>query len=268
MLLFPALGVVYQIFFGYRLGRRLDNLVGPGVILVSFAIACWAFYTLSALPPGGALTCHLWDWFASGSFHAALALRVDAPPLGKPVHVDRDMWEKVVLNLLSNALKFTFDGEIAVELRASADGQGVELKVRDTGTGIAEEARPHLFEPFFTTKELGQGTGLGLATVYGIVAQSGGHVVVDTGVHRQAISDPVGRLGEARAARFGMRSAPGDEVVSQLALFGLTPDDIRYVARPVLRHRLVTSFRAESDGVSPDHVVEKLFEVVRETADA
>jgi NADH-quinone oxidoreductase subunit L len=78
ILLFPALGVVYHIFFGYRWGRRVDNLIGPGVILVSFAIACWAFYTLARLPPGSALTCRLWDWFASGSFHAALGLRVDA----------------------------------------------------------------------------------------------------------------------------------------------------------------------------------------------
>src|SRR6516164_3848285 len=62
-----------------------------------------------------------------------------------------------------------------------------------------------------------------------LISHPRGHVVVDTGVHRQAISDPKARLGEARAARFGMRSAPGDEVVSQLALFGLTPDDVRYV---------------------------------------
>src|SRR5499426_1724231 len=62
-----------------------------------------------------------------------------------------------------------------------------------------------------------------------LIAHPRGHVVVDTGVHRQAISDPVGRLGEARAARFTMRSAPGDDVVSQLALFGLSPGDVRYV---------------------------------------
>jgi MoxR-like ATPase len=48
----------------------------------------------------------------------------------------------------------------------------------------------------------------------------------------------------------------------------VSTDDIRYVAKPVLRHRLVTSFRAESDGISPDHIVEKLFEVIRETAEA
>jgi NADH-quinone oxidoreductase subunit L len=78
MLLFPTLGVVYHIFLGYRLGRRLDNLVGPGVIFASFAVACWAFYSLTTLPRGSALTCTLWQWFESGSFHAALALRIDA----------------------------------------------------------------------------------------------------------------------------------------------------------------------------------------------
>ena len=62
-----------------------------------------------------------------------------------------------------------------------------------------------------------------------LIAHPRGNVLVDTGVHRQAIADPVGRLGERRASRFGIRSAPGDHVVSQLALIGLGPTDIRYV---------------------------------------
>ena len=63
------------------------------------------------------------------------AARLDLPPLEEPAYVDREMWEKIVLNLLSNALKFTFDGEIAVSLRLV--GEDFELVVRDTGIGIA-----------------------------------------------------------------------------------------------------------------------------------
>ena len=62
-----------------------------------------------------------------------------------------------------------------------------------------------------------------------LISHPSGHVLVDTGVHRQAIADPVGRLGERRAGLFRLRSAPTDEVVSQLALLGLVPDDVRYV---------------------------------------
>jgi len=65
---------------------------------------------------------------------AGLRFAVDCAPVSEPVYVDRSMWEKVVLNLLSNAFKFTFKGEIAVSL--SRVGRSAELSVRDTGTGI------------------------------------------------------------------------------------------------------------------------------------
>jgi len=90
-----------------------------------------------------AFTADLASVFRSAVERAGLALTVDCPPLDEPVYVDRDMWEKIVLNLLSNALKFTIEGSIDVRLRAA--GQHVELIVADTGAGIAPIDVPHLF---------------------------------------------------------------------------------------------------------------------------
>ena len=81
-----------------------------------------------------AFTAELASVFRAAIERAGLRLLVDCRPLPEPVFVDRDMWEKVVLNLLSNAFKFTFEGEIEVTLR-QADAALVELRVRDTGTG-------------------------------------------------------------------------------------------------------------------------------------
>jgi PAS domain S-box-containing protein len=131
-------------------------------------------------------TAELASTFRSAIDRAGLALRVDARPLGKPVHVDRDMWEKVVLNLLSNALKFTFDGEIAVEVRTSADGATAELRVRDTGTGIPEAELPHLFERFHRVQGARgrsiEGSGIGLALVQELAKLHGGTVAVESTV--------------------------------------------------------------------------------------
>ena len=133
-----------------------------------------------------AFTAELASTFRSAIDRAGLVLRVDASTLAKPVHVDRDMWEKVVLNLLSNALKFTFDGEIAVEVRPSADGAAAELRVRDTGTGIPEAELPNLFERFHRVQGARgrsiEGSGIGLALVLELVKLHGGTVAVESTV--------------------------------------------------------------------------------------
>ncbi|HEU4955001.1 MAG TPA: ATP-binding protein, partial [Gemmatimonadales bacterium] len=129
-----------------------------------------------------ALTAELASTFRSAIERAGLRFEVHCPPLLHPVHVDRDMWEKVVLNLISNALKYTFEGTIEVAVAASADGSAAELRVRDTGIGIPAEELPRLFERFHRVKgargRSHEGTGIGLALVQDLVKLHRGTIAV------------------------------------------------------------------------------------------
>jgi two-component system cell cycle sensor histidine kinase/response regulator CckA len=102
----------------------------------------------------------------------------------RPVRVraDRGQLEQVVMNLAVNAKDAMPDGGTLSIATAEviANGRFAELLVRDTGVGMTDEVKRHLFEPFFTTKDIGKGTGLGLATVYGIVQQAGGTIEVES----------------------------------------------------------------------------------------
>ncbi len=126
------------------------------------------------------LTAELAGVFRSAIERAGLRFVVECPPLREPVYVDRDMWEKIVLNLLSNALKFTFEGEIAVSLSEEADH--VVLSVRDSGTGIPPEELPHVFDRFHRIEgargRTHEGTGIGLALVQELTRLHGGIVEV------------------------------------------------------------------------------------------
>jgi signal transduction histidine kinase/DNA-binding response OmpR family regulator len=127
-------------------------------------------------------TADLASVFRAAVERAGLKLTVDCPPLREPVYVDREMWEKIVLNLLSNAFKFTFAGEIAVALRQ--DGNSAELRVRDTGTGIPAAEMPRLFERFHRVQNsrgrTHEGTGIGLALVQELVKLHGGSVAAES----------------------------------------------------------------------------------------
>ena len=99
-----------------------------------------------------------------------------------PLYVDREMWEKIVLNLLSNAFKFTFEGEIAVRIRDAGDA--VELAVSDTGTGIPPDELPRMFERFHRVENARgrshEGSGIGLALVSELVKLHGGSIAVES----------------------------------------------------------------------------------------
>ena len=127
-------------------------------------------------------TAELASLFRSAMEKAGLDFRVECDPLPEPVYLDRDMWEKIVLNLLSNAFKYTFEGQVSLSLKAVDDA--VELSVSDTGTGIPEHELPLVFERFHRVKGAKgrsfEGTGIGLALVQELVKRHGGSVRVES----------------------------------------------------------------------------------------
>jgi len=130
------------------------------------------------------LTTELASNFRSACEKAGLTLRVDCEPLSEWAYVDRNMWETIVLNLVSNAFKFTFKGGIEVALHQR--GAVAELTVRDSGVGIPAGELPRLFERFHrvegTAGRSMEGSGIGLALVREWVRLHGGDVRADSEV--------------------------------------------------------------------------------------
>jgi PAS domain S-box-containing protein len=183
----------------------------------------------------------------------ALVTRLD-PALGA-VRADAGQLEQVIMNLAVNARDamktggtLTLETEnvaidattLAGEERIIAPGQYVLLRVRDTGSGMDADTRRHLFEPFFTTRDKGKGTGLGLATVYGIVKQSGGFIWVDSEPGRGAsFRIYLPRTGEAAppAERPAAGAEPAAAAGTETILLVEDEDAVRAVARESLRRQ-------------------------------
>ena len=131
-----------------------------------------------------ALTAEIAGRFGRLIERGGVRFTVDCAPLPAAAYVDAEAWEKIVLNLLSNAFKFTMQGEIGVQL--TCDGDRVELRVRDTGTGIPSAELPHLFERFHRVRNeqarTHEGTGIGLALVRELVELHGGAIAVESEV--------------------------------------------------------------------------------------
>jgi PAS domain S-box-containing protein len=162
------------------------------------------------------LTRQIASNFRSAIQTAGLELIVDCEALPEPVYVDREMWEKIVLNLLSNAFKFTFAGRVTVRLRAGADE--AVLTVSDTGIGIPEEELPRIFERFYRVEGASgrtyEGTGIGLALIQEYAKLHSGSISAES------------RAGEGSTFTvtlpFGAAHLPGERVAARAGVNGST----------------------------------------------
>ncbi|MES4891207.1 SpoIIE family protein phosphatase [Streptomyces sp. NPDC096012] len=161
---------------GLRLGKLVNSLLDFSRIEAGRMEARYEPVDLAAV------TAELASVFRSAVERAGLVFDVDCAPLSQPVHIDRGMWEKVVLNLLSNALKFTFEGTVSVTVR-ERDGSA-EVLVRDTGVGVPDAEMPRLFERFHrisgTRARSNEGSGIGLALVRELVLLHGGTITAES----------------------------------------------------------------------------------------
>ncbi len=153
--------------------------MGCSISCGSKSAACDAAYEPTDL---SLFTAQLASVFRSAVERAGLEADRGLSATARTCLLDREMWEKIVLNLLSNALKSTFEGEIRVSI--STDGSKAFLKVADTGTGISEQELHHLFERFRrienARRRSHEGSGIGLALVQELVDMHGGSIAVES----------------------------------------------------------------------------------------
>lgn len=173
----PA-GMKEELQLAQRNTRRLLKLVNS--LLDFSSIEAGRMQAAYAPVDMVALTRDLVSNFEPAIKKAGVTLVTDYEHLSQPVYVDRDMWEKIVLNLVSNAFKYTLEGKIIISLREYADH--IALAVEDTGVGIPEQELPHLFQRFHRVHNKNgrsqEGTGIGLSLVNELVKLHGGTIQV------------------------------------------------------------------------------------------
>jgi signal transduction histidine kinase len=164
-----------------------------------------------------AFTAALASTFRSACERARLSLTVTCPPSREPAYIDPEMWEKIVLNLLSNAFKFTLEGGITVAVREGPEC--FELEVSDTGTGIPESELPRMLERFHRVEGARgrsyEGSGIGLALVHELVKAHGGSIGVASELGRGTtvtVTIPKGRAHlPSDRVREAISAAPSGE---------------------------------------------------------
>ena len=205
-----------------RNGQRLLKLVNT---LLDFA-RIEAGRTQAAYQPTdiGALTAELASNFRSACERAGLRLAVDCPTPTEAAYIDPEMWEKIVLNLVSNAFKFTLDGAIEIALREA--GGNFQLEVSDTGVGIPADALARVFERFHRVEDARgrshEGSGIGLALVNELVKLHGGSIAVRSTMGKGttfSVTIPKGRAHlpaeRVRTARAAPSASRADTYVAE-----------------------------------------------------
>lgn len=197
------------------------------------------------------------------------SLRLDLSPSPWHVLADRTQLGQVLINLVANAHDAMPHGGV-VTIRVRGGGERAAFEVTDTGAGMTPEVASRAFEPFFTTKVVGQGTGLGLATVYGIVAQSGGRVSLESEVGRgttvivelPVVEAPAVGEGSAAATPDGSGEAPRSLDAGPLVLVVEDEPTLRELFRDALTaagYRVAVA----ADGVEAVEVVERRADTIR-----
>lgn len=177
-------------------------------------------------------TAELANMFESAVDKAGMRLTIDCSPLSEPIFVDRGMWEQIVLNLLSNAFKYTLHGDIVVALEER--DRRVVFSVTDTGVGIPEAELGKIFDRFHRVSETvgrtHEGTGIGLAMVKELAVLHGGSVRVQSTLgtgSRFEVDLPLGRghLPQANVLEEELQTSTRPSVSVQEAVHYLAPSD-------------------------------------------